>query len=317
MVDFKGLETVLWIAQLESFRAAADKLNTTQPAISVRVAQLEDELGTQLFDRSNRALTVTPAGRQVLAYADRLLRLRAEMLHAVADRTHLSGTFKLGVAETVVHTWLPRFLEQVSSTYPKLALEIEVDISTHLRERLLQQKIDLAFLVGPLSAPAVIQRPLCRFPVSFVASPKIKADLKDGSLEEIARWPILTFARNTQPYVQVTELFSDPALPTPRIYASSSLATLIRMALDSLGIAVIPPSIVTVELAAKRLVDLNISPSLPDLQFVAGWLGTPDRRTLEEVVEIAFRAVEGAVDRRAFGAGRLEDIGEPIEAQPL
>ncbi len=116
------------------------------------------------------------------------------------------------MAETIVHTWLPSFLEQVSSTYPKLALEIEVDISTNLRERLLQQKIDLAFLVGPLSAPAVIQRQLCRFPVSFVASPKIKADLKNGSLEEIARWPMLTFARNTQPYVQVTELFSDPAL---------------------------------------------------------------------------------------------------------
>ncbi|WP_141678162.1 LysR family transcriptional regulator, partial [Rhizobium leguminosarum] len=147
MVDFKALETVLWIAQLESFRAAAEKLNTTQPAISVRVAQLEEELGTQLFDRSSRTLSVTPAGRQVLTYADRLLRLRAEMLHAVADRTHLSGTFKLGVAETIVHTWLPNFLEQVSNTYPKLALEIEVDISTNLRERLIQQKIDLAFLV--------------------------------------------------------------------------------------------------------------------------------------------------------------------------
>ncbi|MGO7353049.1 LysR family transcriptional regulator, partial [Rhizobium ruizarguesonis] len=87
--------------------------NTTQPAISVRVAQLEEELGTQLFDRSSRTLSVTPAGRQVLTYADRLLRLRAEMLHAVADRTHLGGTFKLGVAETIVHTWLPSFLEQV------------------------------------------------------------------------------------------------------------------------------------------------------------------------------------------------------------
>ncbi|MGO7425308.1 LysR family transcriptional regulator, partial [Rhizobium ruizarguesonis] len=84
MVDFKALETVLWIAQLESFRAAAEKLNTTQPAISVRVAQLEEELGTQLFDRSSRTLSVTPAGRQVLTYADRLLRLRAELLHAVA-----------------------------------------------------------------------------------------------------------------------------------------------------------------------------------------------------------------------------------------
>ncbi|MGO6900076.1 hypothetical protein ACCS96_05985 [Rhizobium ruizarguesonis] len=71
------------------------------------------------------------------------------------------------------------------------------------------------------------------------------------------------------------------------------------MALDSLGIAVIPPAIVALELAAGRLVALDISPKLPDLQFVAGWLGTPDRRTLEEVVEIASRAIERA--ELAFG----------------
>ncbi|WFU12197.1 LysR family transcriptional regulator (plasmid) [Rhizobium sp. CB3090] len=291
MVDFKALETVVWIARLQSFRAAADKLNTTQPAISVRVAQLEEELGTQLFDRSSRALCMTPPGREVLDYAERLLRLRAEMLNAVADRSSLHGIFKLGVAETIVHTWLPAFLEQVSMTYPKLALEIEVDISTNLRERLLQQKIDLAFLVGPLSAPSVIQQPLCRFPLCFVASPRISADLGGGSLSDLARWPILTFARNTQPYVQVVELFSNPNLPTPRIYASSSLSTLVRMALDSIGIAVIPSEIVHEELASGSLIELDISANLPDLHFVAGWLGTPDRVTLEEVVAMAMRVV--------------------------
>ncbi|MEZ2218405.1 LysR family transcriptional regulator [Rhizobium sp. RCC_161_2] len=287
MVDFKALETVVWIARLESFRAAAEKLNTTQPAISVRVAQLEQELGSQLFDRSGRTVSVTPTGRQVLDYADRLLRLRAEMLHTIADRSRMQGTFRLGVAETIVHTWLPAFLERMSSIYPNLALEIEVDISTNLRERLLHQEIDLAFLVGPLSAPSVLQRPLCRFPVRFFTSSALKSDATEISLEEISRWPILTFARNTQPYVQVVELFSDPRLPSPRIYASSSLATLVRMALDSIGVAVIPTAIVTAEVAAGRLVELNTPASLPDLQFVAAWLGTPDRHTLEDIVTLA------------------------------
>ena len=287
MVDFKSLETVIWVARLESFRAAAAKLNTTQPAISVRIAQLEEELGSQLFDRSNRTVVVTPVGRQVLDYADRLLRLRAEMLHVIADRSRMQGTFRLGVAETLVHTWLTAFLERMSNIYPKLALEIEVDISTNLRERLLLQKIDLAFLVGPLSAPSVLQQPLCRLPVKFVASPALKPDGAEISLEDIAKWPILTFARNTQPYVQVVELFSDPRFAPPRIYASSSLATLVRMALDSIGVAVIPPAIVSAEVEEGRLVELNTPALLPDLQFVAGWLGTPDRNTLEDIVALA------------------------------
>ena len=287
MVDFKALETVTWVARLQSFKAAAAKLNTTQPAISVRIAQLEEELGSQLFDRSNRTIAVTPTGRQVLDYADRLLRLRAEMQHVVTDRSKTQGTFRLGVAETIVHTWLPAFLERMSNTYPKLALEIEVDISTHLRERLLLQQIDLAFLVGPISAPSVLQQPLCRLPVKFVASPLLKPGGAETSLEDIAQWPILTFARNTQPYVQVIELFSNPRLRPPRIYASSSLATLVRMALDSIGVAVIPPAIVSAEIKVGRLVELNTPACLPDLQFVAGWLGTPDRYTLEDIVALA------------------------------
>jgi len=286
-MDFKTFETVVWIARLESFKAAAEKLNTTQPAISTRISQLEERLGVRLFDRSNRGLSITPAGRQVLDYADRLLRLRAEMVHTIADRSLMQGTFRLGVAETIVHTWLPKFLERMTNCYPNLALDIEVDISTNLQEQLLQQKIDLAFLVGPLSVPSVLQRSLCRFPVNFVANPSLGLSGRKVALEEIARWPILTFARNTQPYVQIVELFSTPHLPAPRIYASSSVATLVRMALDSIGVAVISPAIVGADIAAGRLAVVDTLVKLPDLQFVAGWLGTPDRATLEEIIALA------------------------------
>ena len=51
MIDLRNLETFVWVAQLGGFRSAADKLNTTQPAISARIALLEDELGVKLFDR--------------------------------------------------------------------------------------------------------------------------------------------------------------------------------------------------------------------------------------------------------------------------
>jgi DNA-binding transcriptional LysR family regulator len=287
MVDFKALETAIWVARLESFKAAAEKLHTTQPAISVRIAQLEDELGGQLFDRSNRNVAVTPLGRQVLDYADRLLRLRAEMLDAVANRSGMRGTFRLGVSETIVHTLLPTFLERMSSLYPNLGLEIEVDISTSLRERLLAQKIDLAFLVGPLSDPTILQRALIRLPVGFVANPSLFAADEKISLDTIRQRPILTFVRNTQPYVQVAALFSNTQFPPPRIFASSSMATLVRMALDKIGVAAIPPVIVRSELATHRLMQIDLPSQLDDLQFFAAWLDTPARRTLEDIVAMA------------------------------
>ena len=158
-VDFKTLEALSWVAALGSFHLAADKLRTTQPAISQRVARLEDALGRRLFERHPRRVVPTAAGREALVFAERLLATRAEMVARLADPERLVGVLRLGVAETIVHTWLSRFVEAMSQALPRVALEIEVDASPVLRERLLAQQIDLAFLIGPLSVPEVRARP--------------------------------------------------------------------------------------------------------------------------------------------------------------
>src|SRR5260370_27173117 len=73
MVDFKSIETFLWVVTLGSFRAAGEKLNTTQPAISQRIAQLEREVGVKLLNRDHRVASPTPSGRQLMVYAEKLM----------------------------------------------------------------------------------------------------------------------------------------------------------------------------------------------------------------------------------------------------
>ena len=82
MIDFKTLETFMWVANLRSFRGAAEKLHTTQPAVSMRIAQLEDELSVGLLERDRRLVAPTQKGQELLGYAERLMRLRAEMIEA-------------------------------------------------------------------------------------------------------------------------------------------------------------------------------------------------------------------------------------------
>ena len=83
MADFKAIETFLWVVNLGSFRRAALKLNTTQPAISQRIAQLEREVGVKLLQRDRRMVLPTPSGQQMLVYAEKLIGMRSEMLAAV------------------------------------------------------------------------------------------------------------------------------------------------------------------------------------------------------------------------------------------
>jgi DNA-binding transcriptional LysR family regulator len=286
MVDLRMLTTFTWVANLRSFRAAAVKLNTTQPAVSLRIAQLKKQLGVRLLERNRRLVVPTEKGQQLLGFAERLLRLRAEMIEAVGDRSSMRGIVRLGVAETIVHTWLPALIERVNDAYPNLELEIEVDISPNLHDRLVGRDLDLAFLLGPISNPNVHNRPLCSYPLAFIVCKTIKFDKKIVALEDIARWPIITFSRNTQPYVAVRELFTRSRLHTT-IHASASLATIVRMALDGIGVAVIPPAILANVAPRGQLRLLKTRTPLPRLNFTVSWSSSPDSFAAQKVAEIA------------------------------
>ncbi|HEY8333475.1 MAG TPA: LysR family transcriptional regulator [Tardiphaga sp.] len=287
MADFKALETFLWVVNLGSFRGAAQKLNTTQPAISQRIAQLERELGVRLLQRDRKLASPTPAGRQMLVYAEKLIGLRSEMMAAVGDRSAMRGVLRLGVAETIVHTWLSKLVKSVNEAYPNLSLEIEVDITPNLRARLMAQEIELAFLIDAPAAATVRSRELCDYPVGFLASPALGLGNGQLTVQDLAKFPIITFPRKTQPYEIVRSLFNLPELPPIRLHASASLATVIHMAIEGLGIAVIPTAIVQNELADGRLqllsTDLQVSP----LTFCASWLASPDTVAVELVAHLA------------------------------
>ena len=138
-----------------------------------------------------------------------------------------------------------------------------------------------------MTAPTVRNRLLCDYPVGFLASPSLGLGTNRLDVHDLAKFPIITFPRKTQPYEIVRSLFNQPDLPPIRLHASASLATVIHMAIEGLGIAVIPTAIVENELADGRLqllsTDLKISP----LTFSASWLASPDTVAVELVADLA------------------------------
>ncbi|KJC59266.1 LysR family transcriptional regulator [Bradyrhizobium sp. LTSPM299] len=295
MTDFRSIETFLWVVKLGSFRGAAQRLNTTQPAISQRIAQLEREMGVKLLNRDHRVASPTPSGRQMMVYAEKLIGLRSEMMAEVGDRSAMRGVLRLGVAETIVHTWLPRLVKSVNEIYPNLSLEIEVDITPNLTARLLAQEIELAFVVGPLSTPGVQSRVLCDYQIGFLASPSLGLGNAPVTRRDLARFPMITFPRKTKPYEAVRAVFDRPDLPPIRLHASASLATVIHMAIEGLGIAVIPSVIVENELTAGRLQLLDTDVKLAPLTFSASWLTSPDAVAVERVADLARQFAQASV----------------------
>jgi DNA-binding transcriptional LysR family regulator len=287
MIDFRNLETFFWVARLASFRRTAEKLNTTQPAISARIAQLEASLNAQLIDREGRRAALTAKGVELLGYVEQLLALRDEMVLAVTDANSLKGTVRLGLSETIVHTWLPRLVKELYHRHPQITLEISVDVSVNLRDTLLEGQLDLALLLGPISAPNVTNVPLCSYPIAWVASPDLVGDSEPLTLHALAQWPIITYSRASRPYHQLIELFKQNKVPGVRVFGNSSLSSIVRMTMDGIGISAIPPTVVQEELTSGRLRLLPTDTALPDLVFTATYVNTPNNSLAILVAGIA------------------------------
>jgi len=298
MPELRTLEVFYWVAKLKSFRGAAERLHTTQPAVSQRIASLESEFALKLFDRAARSVNLTPKGRELLDYAERMLRLRADMLRAVAAPAALSGLMRLGVSETIVHTWLAQFIERVNAIYPGIILDIAVDVSPNLRDALVTHELDLAFLLGPVSQPNMTNYDLCRYPLAFVVKNGTDLGPEPVPLNRLIQIPIITFPKTTRPYLTLREILSRADLPPPRLFSNSSLSTIVRMTEDGIGVSVIPPVIIPRELATGALRILETEISLPDLAFTASLPLTPDGLIADSVARLAIEiARESTKDR--------------------
>lgn len=298
MLDSRSLEIFYWVAQLGSFRRAAERLNTTQPAVSHRIANLEAELGIKLFVRGPRVATLTAKGRELRDYTERLMRLMEETVQAVAAPETISGVVRIGVSETIVHTWLARFVEKVHATYPNVTLEIEVDVSPNLRDALVDSRLDIGFLLGPVSEPSMANRNLSRYPLAFVARPSMDLGPEPVGLATLVRTPIITYQKTTRPYMMLRQALIHPDLPPPRIYSNSSLSTIVRMTLDGIGVSVIPPAVIGPELARGELRIVRADVALPDLYYTATMPTTLHGSLPEMIMRLAVEAAEEDAGKR-------------------
>lgn len=306
-MNIRTLETFVWIARLGSFRAAASRVYASQPSVSARIAGLEDQLGVELFNRSGKKIALTAKGREFLIYAEKMLSLHGEMLQTVAKPASIQGTIRLAVSETIAHTWLPQLIERVSEAYPAINLELDVDISINLAEKLKNHEIDIAFLMGNVNQPGIINKDLCRYSLIWVASPKLELPAQPMSLSELATWPIVTYPRKSEPYVAIRSLV-DPMNHSTRIHSSSSLSTIIRMTVDGLGVSALPREILKRELESGLLCEFAVNASVPDLVFSAAYRASPGGNVVHAIAELALITVADRMGATPKFSGTINKI---------
>ncbi|MCY3824820.1 MAG: LysR family transcriptional regulator [Nitrospinae bacterium] len=287
-MKIRYLDTFYWVASLGSFRAAADKLNLTQPAVSARIQVLEQDLGAEVFVRDVNKTKLTPDGRKLMGFTECLMRLEQDVLSAFLDTTDAKQTIRLGASETIIATWLPDFIVRLRQSHAKLSFDLQVDSTDNLRDALVSREIDLAFLMGPVAAATVVNHDICTYEMIFAARPDLAALKDEWKLADIAGQPVLTFAANTKPSKQLRELLAPYSNGSPNMTTSTSMGVIIRLAKSGMGICAVPRAVIETELQTGELTVLETDVRLPAISFTASYVsGCPGSDLLASISEDA------------------------------
>ena len=149
-MDLSDLKIFVAVVREGGVTRAAEKLHRVQSNVTTRVRQLEEKLNTKLFDRRGKRLVLTPSGRTLLDYADRLLSLASEAEAAVQGGKP-RGIFRLGSMESTAAVRLPGPLSAYSREFPDVVLELRTGNPTQLANALLAGEIDAALVAEPVA----------------------------------------------------------------------------------------------------------------------------------------------------------------------
>ncbi|MEM7506570.1 MAG: LysR family transcriptional regulator [Pseudomonadota bacterium] len=294
-LNLEQLRAFLMVAQYGGVRAAAEKMHLSQPAVTARIKALESALATRLFDRSSRGMTLTKRGQALQRYAEQYRQLVELIEHDIVDPEGVERHLRIGVSETIVQSWLPDLIAALRRDFPRIEIELSVDISLALREGLMNRSLDLAVLMGPISEYSVENVNLPDFPLDwYCAADQV---LPEDPAEMFLRQPVVTYARNTRPYRELKTALYNRYGPGVTIFTSSSLSACFRMVAAGLGIAALPVALAGPELRTGRVICFNPGWRPDALCFTASYLADPESPFLHRIAQTARQVALVAADQ--------------------
>ena len=168
-LDMDVLRTFVTGFELGSFARAADRLGRSQSAVSTQLRKLEDQVGRPLVQKSGRGLALTTAGESLLSYAKRLLELNDEALASIRG-AEVEGWARLGLPQDFAESWLPPVLARFAQAHPRVRVEVHVDRSIPVTEKIFKGELDLALVWGSDAQSPHTER-IAEIPVAWVARP--------------------------------------------------------------------------------------------------------------------------------------------------
>jgi LysR family hydrogen peroxide-inducible transcriptional activator len=275
------------LAGQQHFGRAAAVCAISQPALSVQIKELEEQLGALLFERTARQVRLTRFGEDFAPRVRDILRSVDELGDfARASRSALVGRFRIGVIPTIAPYLLPTLIGNLAETHPGLDLHVRETLTSKLVEELAQGHLDTAIVALPISESAFTEVSL--FEENFVlVRPEAQAADPKPAAAKLLDMRLLLLEEGHCFRDQALAFCKTPAARSRSGLDGSSLSTLVQMVGAGIGVTMIPEMAVGVETQSARVACTNFQGPQPGRTIGMIWRkSTPLAAELSEIAEV-------------------------------
>ncbi len=246
------------VAQVMNYTKAGDRLGLTQPAVSIQIKQLENNLGLTLFEKIGKTLYLTPAGKELHIFSDDIFNRFENMdMTLSALKGELQGDFYLSAVSSAKY-FTPHLLGAFHKRYPKVNFHLDISNREQVIERLSQNKDDLVIMgLVPESMP-VTQHPFVDNPIVIIANPNHPlAKQKHIELSEFSHYPFIHREKGSGTRKALQEFLNEKNILLNANMTLGNSETIKQAVMADLGISAVSRHSVSLELATNSLVELD------------------------------------------------------------
>src|SRR4030095_3251735 len=260
-MDLMQLEMFVATAELRSVQRAAERVFRTQPAVSMAIRKLEDELGSPLFDRSSRGnYQLTATGEVLFSHAKRLLALRDEALTHVKELQSLEdGRVRIGANESAGNYLLPGLIQVFRRKHPKVRVDVTRQNSRQLIHDIRDNMVDLALISFAPDEKDIEATPIMKDELVMIASPDHPFAKKKGiGVRDLGSESFIAHTVTSQSRLKVIEAFRSSDTPLRIVMEVAMIETIKKLVAMKLGLAFVPEMSVQDEIQRGELVRVAV-----------------------------------------------------------
>jgi DNA-binding transcriptional LysR family regulator len=262
-MELRQIKAFLEVANKKSFVEAAKVIHVTQPSLSARIRGLEQELGTELFYRLSKGVTLTDVGKTFLPYAEKVVDTLRQADIAIRDSTHsYIGRLHLGAARVISTYVLPDILKVFREKYTGVDLAIKTGRSSQVLRMLLDDEVDIA-ITRSLHHPQLESFHIYDEQIVLVTYPDHPfASLRAVSVEDVGHEPLILYDKDSTYYRLISSVCSLAGIDPNIVMDLDSIEATKKMVIDKLGVSFLPMSSLKMEIDMGLLITVPLKDGL-------------------------------------------------------